>query len=547
MSSNNGKNTINLDDDNQSILRLNGMLDNKNSNSSGNKRLTLLRNVLANRRSSNNVEQTDDSRMITGANHNSDIEDSDEDASDIDKSNADNNYNDVLSSLSKKSAPKTPQNDTRSIKSQGDLNSPPVVTKSNNFEHVPQFNYSISDDMPIGDNMYNTNMRSDNKFDSSTTVMARDHYSEPEYNMDGNDEKSKSYDRDTKTDITYSPFDIEKEEVRRRTERERQEQMSDDENNYQLDDNIDDIGECENTNNNKYSPRKLCPDDDVNDDDDDRNALGLNYAISPGNGNSVVKTLQQERQLKADLIAKINHLSDKGYAPAQHPNMSMTLNELENMHCRQDTKYKRDKTIQTYRKWYLIIILTVENVTKWLDGLEIYLDGWSKSIADEVEDLDEILGELYDKYRVTLEMPPEAKLLLFTVKSGLFYHFSSKAINSQKSHPELERLFSLNPELKAQYIKSMQMAKDNGMTDTGTNNDSGGGFNLFSIGSMLFGGGGDLFGSGGNKAKESESSTATKKGRRGISVEELDKISGNILGGFGDSENSNNKEVEYDF
>lgn len=547
MSSNNGKNTINLDDDNQSILRLNGMLDNKNSNSSGNKRLTLLRNVLANRRSSNNVEQTDDSRMITGANHNSDIEDSDEDASDIDKSNADNNYNDVLSSLSKKSAPKTPQNDTRSIKSQGDLNSPPVVTKSNNFEHVPQFNYSISDDMPIGDNMYNTNMRSDNKVDSSTTVMARDHYSEPEYNMDGNDEKSKSYDRDTKTDITYSPFDIEKEEVRRRAERERQEQMSDDENNYQLDDNIDDIGECENTNNNKYSPRKLCPDDDVNDDDDDRNALGLNYAISPGNGNSVVKTLQQERQLKADLIAKINHLSDKGYAPAQHPNMSMTLNELENMHCRQDTKYKRDKTIQTYRKWYLIIILTVENVTKWLDGLEIYLDGWSKSIADEVEDLDEILGELYDKYKVTLEMPPEAKLLLFTVKSGLFYHFSSKAINSQKSHPELERLFSLNPELKAQYIKSMQMAKDNGMTDTGTNNDSGGGFNLFSIGSMLFGGGGDLFGSGGNKAKESESSTATKKGRRGISVEELDKISGNILGGFGDSENSNNKEVEYDF
>ena len=78
----------------------------------------------------------------------------------------------------------------------------------------------------------------------------------------------------------------------------------------------------------------------------------------------------------------------------------------------------------------------------------------------EADSYDEVLEELYEKYKGTGKgMPPEIKLILLLVASGGAYHFSK----SQSSIPGLEAALSKNPELISRLINP-QKPKSNFMS-----------------------------------------------------------------------------------
>ena len=53
----------------------------------------------------------------------------------------------------------------------------------------------------------------------------------------------------------------------------------------------------------------------------------------------------------------------------------------------------------------------MEFLNSKFDPFDIKLDGWSEQLQENINDYDDIFGELYEKYKSKASMAPEIKLL----------------------------------------------------------------------------------------------------------------------------------------
>ena len=83
------------------------------------------------------------------------------------------------------------------------------------------------------------------------------------------------------------------------------------------------------------------------------------------------------------------------------------------------------------------------------DPFDFHLQGWGEHMSVEVDSYDDVLEELYEKYKGTGKgMPAEVKLLLLLTASAGAFHFSK----TQSSIPGLEQTLKKNPELVSKLL-----------------------------------------------------------------------------------------------
>ena len=178
---------------------------------------------------------------------------------------------------------------------------------------------------------------------------------------------------------------------------------------------------------------------------------------------NVVKHLtpQETRMKKIELLRKLSEIKSKGFSLTKEYDFNSSLEEMEYEFELLKSFVDKRNGIKVYKNILLNGVSIMEFLNEKYDPFDFHLEGWGEHMSVEVDSYDDVLEELYEKYKGTgKSMPPEIKLVLLLVASGSAYHFSK----SQSSIPGLEAAISRNPELISKLLNP-QKPKSQFMTE----------------------------------------------------------------------------------
>lgn len=145
-------------------------------------------------------------------------------------------------------------------------------------------------------------------------------------------------------------------------------------------------------------------------------------------------TPQQIRMKKTDLLRKLCDLKAKGYKLTKEYDFNSDITEMEYEYELLKGFQQRRDGIKLYKNTIVNICNLVEFFNGKYDPFGADLNGWSEHMSVEVDSYDEVLEELYEKYKSTgKSLPPELKLLILIGFSASAFHFSKKHISNMPS------------------------------------------------------------------------------------------------------------------
>ena len=100
----------------------------------------------------------------------------------------------------------------------------------------------------------------------------------------------------------------------------------------------------------------------------------------------------------------------------------------------------------------MAFITGIEFLNNKFDPFDIKLDGWGEQLNENIEEYDEIFGELHEKYKSKAKMAPELKLLFQLGGSAMMVHMSNTLFKS--SMPGMDDIMRQNPELMKQFTSA---------------------------------------------------------------------------------------------
>jgi len=151
---------------------------------------------------------------------------------------------------------------------------------------------------------------------------------------------------------------------------------------------------------------------------------------------------------KMDLLYRYGRLEGNGYTSGLNLNMRTPLETLRSEVNKLERMRNVQRSIRTQRKLLISFASGTEYVNKRYNPYKFSLDGWSGEVLENIGDYDEVFEELHDKYKESVQMAPELKLLTMVGGSGLMFHLSNTLFKS--STPQLNDILQKNPDIMAQ-------------------------------------------------------------------------------------------------
>uniref|UniRef100_A0A6C0CJZ5 Uncharacterized protein n=1 Tax=viral metagenome TaxID=1070528 RepID=A0A6C0CJZ5_9ZZZZ len=159
-------------------------------------------------------------------------------------------------------------------------------------------------------------------------------------------------------------------------------------------------------------------------------------------------TKEEEDQEKCRILLKFDRLRDRGIRVDKDFTMHSDLKEMQ-YELERITEHIRRKNGTKFAERLLVTGITgIEWLNTKFDPIGLYLDGFSDSIANDIDSYDDVMEDLYVKYRGKAEVAPELTLLFSLLSAGTMYHLqnshkkkqlpASKS-NSKDPEPSSER------------------------------------------------------------------------------------------------------------
>lgn len=207
----------------------------------------------------------------------------------------------------------------------------------------------------------------------------------------------------------------------------------------------------------------LSNDININDLNKKMNIGGDPYAamseVLPANNNTNTETKPEQivDDLEAlnidDLLSECTTLKEKfGINIPEHFNRKTPADEIRAFIRRERKKREKSNAEKLGAKILLTIITSLEFLNNKFDPFDLKLDGWSEGIHENIEDYNEIFGELFEKYKTNTKLPPEVKLIMMVGGSAAMVHLTNTMFKS--SIPGMEEMLKQNPEMMKQFAQS---------------------------------------------------------------------------------------------
>ena len=163
---------------------------------------------------------------------------------------------------------------------------------------------------------------------------------------------------------------------------------------------------------------------------------------------------------KFKILRKLEALEKKGVEFSRKYTMESSLAEMQGEYETIVDEKNKKNSMKFQGNMLMAIINGIEFLNNRFDPFDIKLDGWSEQVNENIQDYDDIFGELFEKYKSRATMAPELKLLFQLGGSGMMIHMTNTMFKS--AMPGMDDILRQNPDLMRQF----QTAAVNSMGQT---------------------------------------------------------------------------------
>lgn len=134
------------------------------------------------------------------------------------------------------------------------------------------------------------------------------------------------------------------------------------------------------------------------------------------------------RKEKSELLYKFNKMNATGKWSSLRLDMSCSLDEIKNEYERVRNEIQTDRSVAFFKRMLLLGVQGIEMLNTKFDPMGVDLDGWSEAMGYSMEnaEYDEVLAELYEKYKGRGTMSPEVKLIFMIISSATMFTITKK-------------------------------------------------------------------------------------------------------------------------
>jgi hypothetical protein len=163
---------------------------------------------------------------------------------------------------------------------------------------------------------------------------------------------------------------------------------------------------------------------------------------------------------KFKFLRKLEALEKKGVELTKKYNMDSDLAEMQGEYEMIMEEKTKQNSVKFQGNMMMAIINGIEFLNNRFDPFDIKLDGWGEQINENINDYDDVFGELYEKYKSKASLAPELKLLFQLGGSAMMVHMTNTMFKS--AMPGMDDIMRQNPDLMRQF----QSAAVNSMSGT---------------------------------------------------------------------------------
>jgi hypothetical protein len=203
-----------------------------------------------------------------------------------------------------------------------------------------------------------------------------------------------------------------------------------------------------------------------------------NIPMNPDRAVPLEPKMSKEDLLKDKFkyLRKLEALEKKGVELSKKYSMESSLQEMIGEYETIMDEKAKQNSVKFQGNMLMAVINGMEFLNGKFDPFDIKLDGWSDQIQENINDYDDIFGELHEKYKSKASMAPELKLLFQLGGSAMMVHMTNTMFKS--AMPGMDDILRQNPDL----MRSFQSAAVNTMAGSnpgfsgfmgGIMNDSG--------------------------------------------------------------------------
>ena len=187
-----------------------------------------------------------------------------------------------------------------------------------------------------------------------------------------------------------------------------------------------------------------------------------NIPLNPDANVTPTPKLSKEEMLKEKFsyLRKLEQLEKKGVELTKKYSMESSLSEMMGEYEMIMSEKERQNSIKFQGNMLSALINGIEFLNNKFDPFDIHLDGWGEQFNENIDDYDEIFGELHEKYKSKAKMAPELKLMFQLAASGMMVHMTNTMFKS--AMPNMDDVMRQNPDLMQQF----QSAAVNSMSQT---------------------------------------------------------------------------------
>lgn len=134
------------------------------------------------------------------------------------------------------------------------------------------------------------------------------------------------------------------------------------------------------------------------------------------------------RKEKSELLYKFSKLNLRGKWSSLNLDMNCTLEEIKNEVERVRNEIQTERSVGFYKRMLLLGVQGIEMMNTKFDPLGVDLDGWSEAMGYSMEnqEYDEVMAELYEKYKGSGQMSPEMKLMFMIISSATMFTITKR-------------------------------------------------------------------------------------------------------------------------
>jgi len=180
------------------------------------------------------------------------------------------------------------------------------------------------------------------------------------------------------------------------------------------------------------------------------NEIPVNPAVNPPK--SPPMSQEQILREKFMFIRKLQALEKKGVAVSKKYSMEDSLAEMKGEYEMIKSDMTKRNSVKFQGKMLMAFVSGIEFLNGKFDPFDIKLDGWGEAVSENIDEYDEIFGELHEKYGGRAKMAPELKLLFMLGGSAAMLHMTNTMFKS--SVPGMDDIMRQNPELMHQFTQA---------------------------------------------------------------------------------------------